>query len=215
MKKINPQSPHPKISEQLPDNLDTDALSMRIAKLCMLGALVWDYTDTILDIVSQQRISETKKLSRSVRQLRAAYDRNQRLKLPSELRIRQPCLAEQFEAICADHFDKFYFGVGYDPAVSQLSPGYKLLVKAVMVADTVLDALLKYAADSDKWLQRQGVTKYTVLDPRFSKLAILIPQFAGDCKDAAPKWREHTSKILLSEIKAIEFYGSNQHIKPS
>lgn len=208
--KQNPQKK--KISEQLPDDLDTDALSLRIAKQCMLGALVWDYTDTILDIVSQARISDTKRLSRAVRQLRRDYDDNQRFKLPPQLITRQRELAEQFEEICSEHFEKFYFGVSYEQGVSDLAPNHKMLVKAVMAAITVLDALFAFAAQSDNWLIQQGITKYTVLDPRLRSLHALLPEFAGDSLPANSQWRTHTAKVLLNELNFIDLYGDEGNL---
>lgn len=201
--------PKTKISQTLAPELNTDILSLRIAKLCMLGALVWDYTDTILDIVSQQRLSATKQLSRAVRLLRRDYDANQRFKLPPLLITRQRELAEQFEEICSEHFDKFYFGVGYERKVSDLNPDSKMLVKAVMAAITVLDALLAYAKESDLWLANQGEHRYTVLSPCFRTLSKLLPEFAGDSLPANSQWRTHTAKILFNELHFTDLYDKD------
>lgn len=49
------------------EDLPHDILARMVAKSCILGALAWDYADTVLDIAARMRIGKTKPLSRAVK----------------------------------------------------------------------------------------------------------------------------------------------------
>ena len=55
------------------DDIPTQITGTMAVKLYLLGALLWDYTDTILDIASSLRIASTRSHSRTVRALRLDY----------------------------------------------------------------------------------------------------------------------------------------------
>lgn len=196
--------------KDFPPGFPVDELSVRLVKLYILGTLAWDYVGTVLDIVSQARQQELKKLTRIIRMMKAEYDSNQRAKLPLTLLKRQADMSMQFEGLCERHLDKFYEGIGFEQCVSDLTPNEKIKVKAVVAASTVLNALMQYAKECDRWLVAHGMSNYSVLDPSFGKLTILIPEFAGDSYPRSSKWISHTSTALLNELKFIELYGGSR-----
>lgn len=60
---------------QLSKMLDKDTLFRFAYVPFVIAELVWDYTDTILIMASQMRLTPTKKLCRVIKQLRVEYDR--------------------------------------------------------------------------------------------------------------------------------------------
>lgn len=198
-----------KAERKFPPGFPVDELTYRIVKFYMLGALVWDYTDTVLDIVSQQRRQELKKLTRAVRQLKADYDSYHRAKLPRALIEREEDMSLKFEALCEKHLSKFYEGIGYESIITGLAAEERVKVKAVVAAHTVLISALNYAKECDAWLKENGLPNYSILDSRFAKLSMLLPEFAGDSYPHGSKWIVHTAKAFLNELKLIELYGGS------
>ncbi len=72
---------------------------------------------------------------------------------------------------------------------------------------TVLDALRAYAADCDREIRSRGIrVAHSILPDHFSRLAVLLPEFAGDRYDGHSESRRITAGILCKELKSIELY---------
>lgn len=124
-------------------------LTYRTVKLYIVGSLVWDYALTVLDISAQMRIGgPVKKLSRAVREIHKDYERIRSLDL-DEKHIRQEWqLAEMFESINRENFKRLCAGLAAELRQStSLGKEYEMLVEAVQMAMTVLDALKMFAAN--------------------------------------------------------------------
>lgn len=189
------------------NDIPRQELYRRAVKLQMVGALVWDYTDTILDQAIQMRISATKKLSREVRQLKIDYFRVLNTDLDSEHVARLTELSELFEDINREHFRKLHFGLQSELGKSELSPEYLMLVESVQMAMAVIDAIYIFAADCDNFIaQYYPSAPSTILPLQIRKLKLLLPSFAGDSYVADSPTRKLTAKILANEINRIDLY---------
>lgn len=190
------------------DDVPQTELAYMTVKIYFVGALAWDYTDTVLDIASQMKISETKKLSRTIRELRRNYDRLRAIDLDAE-HIRQEWkLAELFEAINKEHISRLCNGllteIRHD---HKLSGDYESLVEAVLIALTMLDALHLYADQCDAFIKKYYPdAPHSILPDHFTQLKWLLPEYAGDCYYSHSKARDTTARILLNEINRIELY---------
>lgn len=180
-------------------------LSHRAIKVYLLGALVWDYTETVLDLASQMRINETKKLARAVRTLRDDYDRLQRDSLMTDHLEHIRDLSILFERICRTHLERMCNGIRTDLGrYPDLSAEYRMLLIAVYSALTVLNALTIYGNECDAWIRKHGIHGNSILGTQLPRLAILLKEFAGD------KYNPHieacliTARILCNELKQIE-----------
>lgn len=189
-------------------NVPQADLGHMAVKIYLIGALVWDYTDTILDISAQMRIGATKKISRAIRELRQDYDRVRARNLDSKYVEREWELAELFESINKDHFTKLYNAlqneIRHD---TNLDKDYEILVGAVQIAMTVLDALKLYAAQCDQFIHKYyPAAPHSILPDHFRRLSILLPEYAGDCYNRRSTARQLTARILLNSINDIELY---------
>lgn len=184
-------------------------------KVHLIGALVWDYTDTVLDIAKGLRIDQVRRVSTAIREIRRDYDRMTQKHLDTE-HIRRLCdLSLLFERISRDHLAKLNYGLlneihAHD---SDLNREYVMLLDAVLTALTVLDALRLYAGERDREIAR--VYPYAIhscLPDHFLRLSILLPQYAGDHYFADSEARSITAKILLNEINSIELYDDKGQV---
>lgn len=186
-------------------------LTYRTIKLYIVGALVWDYALTVLDIAAQMRITPVKKLSRAVREIHKDYERIRSLDL-DEKHIRQEWqLAETFEAINRDNFKQLCAGlVSEIRSGTSLNKEYEMLVEAVQMAMTVLDALKMFAGECDAFIRKYyPEAPHSILPDHFSRLAVLLPEYAGDCYDRHSRARKLAAESLLNEINKMEFYGDD------
>ena len=201
-------SPTPKSAKDIPQR----TLSMMGAKLYLLGALTWDYADTVCNIAAQMRIGKTKPLCRAVRELKREYDRFRNRSMRDEALANETELALLFEDICQQHFTKLNYGIAADKSMAGLTKEYEMLIRAVQMAMTVIDTMKLYAAQCDEWIRSQGVEAHSILSDHYLSLAILLPEFAGDSYNANAEARKLTARILLKEINQIEIYDEKGKI---
>lgn len=188
------------------DDVPQDELLHRSICLYLVGALVWDYTDTVLKLAGQMKISKTKRLSRAVRELRLDYDRVRAQDLDRDYIRREWELAEMFEDVNKDTFDCLCNGllteIRRDTA---LDDDNAILVEAVQIAMTMLDALRLYADQCDRFIRRHyPAASHSILPDHFRRLAILLPEYAGDCYDRYSNTRQLTARVLLDRINEIQ-----------
>ena len=173
-------------------------------RLYILGALAWDYADTVLNIMAVLRPEGTKELCRTVRQLRLDYDRFRQYSVDDKHVAREAELAMEFEEISAPLFKSLNDSLAAETAPLNLVPDHALLVIAVQTALTVLDAMVLYPADCDKWLRSQGVCGHSILDDRFRRLAFVLPKFAGDSYIPRSESRARAARNIVCGIRAVE-----------
>lgn len=192
------------------DDVPQDELVYRTIKIYLIGALAWDYSETVLDMAAQMRIAETKKLSRTIRSIRRDYDSLRAQDLDEYHLRREWELAEHFETIVARNFAQLRNGLIDEMRYRhRLNRDNELLVESVQIAMAVLDALMLYAVQCDEFIRKYYPgAPHSILPDHFKLLAKLLPEFAGDCYDRDSMSRQITAKILLNEINAIEMYGN-------
>lgn len=201
-------SPKPKYKSL--DDLSINDRARMVVKLCLLGALAWDYTDTVLNLAAQMKIQETKALSRAVRQLKREYDQYRSGIIRDKDIRHEKRLSELFEDINSTAFSRLCQGLNTEIGHSlNLTPEYASLVCAVQMAMTVIDAMKLYAADCVRWMRDQGIQNPGIMPPFFPRLAQLLPAYAGDCYDPKSESRRITAHILFKEVNAIELYDEN------
>lgn len=193
-------------------DLPAKDLARKAIKLHILGSLTWDYVDTVCDIAVQQRRTETKRLCRAVRELRADYDRFRSRSLEARDIEREAELGLLFESVCDKHLKTLHYGLRLEIAALGLADADMTMVEAVQQAMTLLDAMKLYAGRCDRWIAEHGVDGSSILMVHFTKLCGLLPLFAGDCYSRESKTRQLTAKILFNELKQLEMYDDNGKI---
>lgn len=191
------------------DDLPQREFMRRGFKIFVLGALAWDYTDTVLNEAKRLNLpDETKKITRTIHELRKDFDsvHAQSITLRKD-RERELEVALDFEDLCRAHLDKLVYGLNNDKIVADLVRGHKMLVNAVQQAMTVIDAMKLYAVRCDTWIRSHGVEgKNSMLPVHFIALAKLLPELAGDCYNADSEARRITARVLVKELERIELY---------
>lgn len=190
-------------------DIPKDILSKKAVKMYIIGALVWDYAETVIDIAAQMKLGgETKRLSRAIRVLQRDYKQIRAAHLDNNSLKREWELAELFESLNSDEFKRLCHGLCAEiHRDTELNRDYAGLVEAVQMALTLLDTLFLYAAQCDSYiLEYYPQAPHSILPDHFRKLRILLPEFAGDCYDNNSQTRSLTAKILLNKINEIELY---------
>lgn len=190
------------------DDVPQRKLFHMAVKVYMLGSLVWDYTDTVLDLAVQMRISETKKVTRAIRALHDNYNRLRAQDFDSDHVKKEWELAELFESINKEAISRLCNGliteIRHD---ATLNRDYEMIVEAVQMAMTIIDTMQLYAAKCDAFIFKYYPrAQHSIMPDHFRRLAILLPQYAGDCYRNHSDARYVTARILLNEIDNIELY---------
>lgn len=182
-------------------------------KIFIIGALVWDYTETVLDIAAQMRIDHgIRKVSRAIRETRRDYDQMCRRHIDLEHMERICDLSLLFERINKERLTKLNYGLINEihKHDCELDRDYIMLLDAVLTALTVLDALQLFAAECDEKIAKvYPHAPHSCLPDHFQRLAVLLPQYAGDHYFVDSESRRITAKALLNEINTIELYDDN------
>ncbi len=181
-------------------------------KLYILGALAWDYADTVIDLAATMGLKETAKVARTIRDLRADYDRLRSEDGLDKVHVkREQELAELLETICRPHLDKLCNGL-YTEINRKYSPNEEwcMFIQAIQMALTIIDAMKLLAASTDADIKEHGISvRHSMLPDHFKALSGLLPLFTGDEADLDSESRRLTASILHNEIKNIELYDDN------
>lgn len=194
--------------------LDTPTL-FRVAYLpFVMCEVVWDMADTVIDSCIIMRLQPTKKLCRTIRQLRTSYER---FRVPYQH-------GKQYE-IEREHREMFIDGI--NPVLSTLCDGVKAeitklygvmevesmwLLQAVYSALAMYRALKLYAKDCDRVIDEAcGRSSHTILPDEVLKLQGLLEAFAGDCSlPANTACLTYAVNQIYEQINAIEFDGLDE-----
>lgn len=179
-------------------------------RLYSLGSLVWDYADTVLNYAAMLRISETKKLSRSVRELKADYDRFRHGLISNSYMQKEADIGLTLEELCGEHFRKLHFGLKNEIGRYHLDTNYVYLVESVQQCLTLIDTMKLYAYDCDR--QIGDIGSHSILPDHFISLSGLIAEFAGDAYDPNSSTRFLTARILYNELKALGLYDDDGNL---
>lgn len=113
-----------------------------------IAEVAWDYVDSIFNFVQYMRLEETKKLCRSIRELRREYDRKRFKVIDDSMRQSEISNAILFQEELKDFFGAMHkkFNDSMRVSFPDLDYDHVMMLSAVYGCDTVLDALFHYAA---------------------------------------------------------------------
>lgn len=192
---------------EIADAVPQDVLLHWAANLYTLMNMGWDYVETVLDVVIQMRLSETKPLVRRVRQLKREYEQFRSRAIDGKAERNERECAEAFEDFVQKHLSRLFNALEFETMKQDIRKDYATLVIAVQQAMTILDAVKAYARSCDREIReryRVDVPDMCMVQGEFMKLYGLIPQFAGDCYDAKLPARKLTAGILINELSKTD-----------
>lgn len=196
--------PHQKKITDVPEDILT---TIRV-RMYAIGALVWDYVDSVLDMAKMLRRPETRKLSRAVRQLRDDYDRHRaKNHADRDYLEREMQWALDFEEYLRKPLREFVKGVKQEQEATygEVEPEHGYLIMGVQQAMAMVDAIIHYTKGCDRAIARYGVPMggKTICPPMFRKLATLLPEFAGDMWIAESESRKKAAEQIALELTKI------------
>lgn len=174
-------------------------------KLYMIGSLVWDYADTVLDLVRQAKISETKKISRELRELRDGYLAF-RAQCGSDTLEEEAHLGLMFEELNQKRMNKLYKDLCVEiKYTTQLDETWRTICASALTALTVLDAMKMYARHCEKRIDSYGAQRiHSVLQDEFVRLGVLLGKFLQGKCSASLVTRKKVAEELYVEILTLE-----------
>lgn len=174
-------------------------------RLFALMNLTWDYVDTILDLCVQMRISDTKPLCRTIRELKREYDKFRWQNMLYERTQEETETGLLFEEMFQKDFNILFLNLDTEVKKLDLREDDKLLVISVQQALTLIDAVKIYAKRCDKAMSDMNVwtCDYCMVQTEFLKMAELIPEFAGDCYQPDLQIRKQTAQILANRLDKL------------
>ena len=197
----------PKPQPGMTDHIKDILITIRV-RMYALGALVWDYVDSVLDMAKMLRRPETKRLSREVRRFRDKYDRYRaRNAADCNYLEREMQWALDFEDYLKKPLRELCEGVKqeHETAYGEIDPEIGYYILGVQQAVAMVDAMILYTKGCDKAIARYGVEMKgkTILPPMFRELAVLLPGFAGDMWVANSPSRRKTAETIALELAGI------------
>jgi hypothetical protein len=202
-------TPNRSSKDRIKEELDNETL-YRVAYIpYVVGAIAWDYSETLCDQAAIMKIQETKKLSRAIKQLRLEYDRFRQQKIFSRYQKQEMKHCEEFQDIYSD-----FIGEIFNDILSQVHCYYPKLKKeytyylaTVYMTMVVLKGLFQYARWCDDKIDSVvGKAKHSILPSHFNRLYALVQAFLGD-KDKTIKIEDLEQPIskLVSYVMSIQF----------
>ena len=192
--------------KQITDVPEDILITIRV-RMYALGALVWDYVDSLIDMYVTMRKPETKKITRAVREVKADYDYFRRLKTDAQHRGQELEWALDFEAHTDSHMKQLIRGIKQEHAdlFGTMVSDTSWFLMGVEQALCVLEALQIYVRGCDKALERYGVDmrNKTLLPKQFNQLAKLLPEYGGGLLAAKSPVRRTVAENLAKELTKI------------
>lgn len=184
-------------------------------RLFALMNLTWDYIDTICDLCVSLRISETKPLVRTVRELKREYDKFRWSVVDSDHEKKETNTGLEIEEKLSADFDRLFNGVELEVNRLKLKREHKTLVIATQQALTLMDAVKIFARRCDKKIASYDVwvCDCCMVMTEFMKLYPLIPEFAGDCYQPDLDARKLSAGIIANKLHDLELESMEEYMK--
>lgn len=213
---IEKSAPAPKrrSSGELLDKLPDEAVSRMGTCLYILGALAWDYADSVIDLAIAQR-RDLKIPSRMIRGIKADYDRvRSRMGIDGETCRKEARMALKFEELCRKELAKVYKGTLVEMRVDMNKPTPDSeLIGAAQMALAVTDTMRLYAEKCDMVISMLcgRKTDHSILQDHFVVLRKwLIPYLLNYEVTAKP--RVTAVYKMLREVMGLQMKSDGREI---
>ena len=172
----------------------------------ILANLAWSYIGTVIQIASDRRISELKDVARRLRSAQRSYEKQRHSFLLDNISDHMAAISDGLEEECEVQLNQLCFGVANDRSASGLEGSSMMLVKAVQMAMTVLDAISANDRMTDDYIRDHHISDAARrYDAHFVIARKLVPLFAGDCYAPRLEARRIVSRFIHN--KALSLAG--------
>lgn len=183
----------------------------------VIAEVVWDYADTCIDLAIIMGITETKVLSRKIRELRRDYVSYKARYLDSAHLDSEQENMEVFIESMSDYFNRLFFSYKNDvmKLYPELTDESKQLVAEVYLCRLVIKALYKYVSMITRKVEKLvGHSVGSILPTHISQLSQLVIEFVGDSPltEEVLKKQEMFVDALVNHINSIELSEDGKDI---
>lgn len=189
------------------EDVPTDILTTIRVRMYALGALVWDYVDTVLILAKQMRREQTRRLIRKTDELRRDYESMRRASSDNAFMEREMEWAIDFEDYIKPHMDAMLEAdrAEREAAFGKLEENTELLMTAVGQAMCMMKALRIYTKGCDLALKKYGVdmARRTLMPQQFAQLETLLLEFGGDTLNVCSTARSDAADTIALELTKI------------
>lgn len=170
----------------------------------ILANLAWGYIDTVIKLASDKRISELKEVARRLRQAQRAYEKQRHSYLLDDISEHMAVISDSLEEECEVQLNQLCFGVANDRSASGLEGPDMMLVKAVQMAMTILDAIAANDRLTDTYISSHHISDTARrYDAYFVIARRLVPLFAGDCYAPRLEARRIVARFVHNKALSI------------
>lgn len=175
----------------------------------VVGRLVWDYADTIIDLCILMRISETKGLCRTIRRLKQEYDQCRAAFIDQRYEDSEERNMYVYERYVADKMSLLLVNLKATIKTQHpdLIPAHHDLLVAVYQCRVLLKSVLRYSArQTAKIAKKLGWALGEMLPSQFRALDGIVLEFAGDCR-LAGDWPEREEQFIATFANQMALIG--------
>lgn len=179
----------------------------------VIAQLVWDYADTILNMATLLHITQTRKLSRTIKELRRDYDQVRAPHIDAAHEASEVANMYVFENSVAGITQLLLVNlkIELNREYPELEADYLAFLIAVYQCDITLKALLLYTRrQTDRIAKKIDRNVGHILPEAIYRLGKLIPEFVGDkpVSDRFAKQKQqyietYATQIALAELSAL------------
>lgn len=175
----------------------------------VIAQLVWDYADSILNMAALLRISETKKLCRTVRMLRREYDRLRAHHIDAAHEASEVSNMYVFEDGVADITKQLLLNlrINLRREYPELEDDYMSYLIAIYQCDITLKSLLLYTRRQTEIIKKKinGDVGHILPEPVY-QLNRLVIEFVGDkpVSEDFAKLKKQYIETYATQIALIE-----------
>lgn len=168
------------------EKIDDDVFFKYFYLPFIMYEVFWDYADTIHNMAAQMRLSECKKLGRTIKQLRQEFDWMRRKHLDDSHCEHVQNHMETFQDICGKELGNelklIKWKVRHENL--QFSNQQVEFYAFVFLTMALWRAVLKYSVLCDKEIEKTwGNCRNSIIPIQIAKMAKLIPEYLGDRRD--------------------------------
>lgn len=191
------------------DFCDERIATLMAVRLYMLGALAWDYADSVIYQASQME-TNSKKISRAIRDLRRNYDHDRQYHgIDDDTKRQEYEVSLNFEKVCRKVLKKSHkdtLTLLREDVDNCTDRGY--FIMAINDALVVVDTMIDYAGECDAYILKcSGMSNHhSILCDHFLILRKYLMQYAKDDINATEQAREKAKQGLMRELKLTELY---------
>ena len=173
----------------------------------VIAEVAWDYADSIIDIATLMRLSETKRLCRAIKELRREYDRERYKIINDTWRKSETDNMIMFQEELKDFFSSVhrYVSDGLTEKYGKIDYDSLLLIGASYACRIVLTALDRFCAAQEKIVT--SILGYSIghqlMPKEIKKLYAVVAEFDGDTTLDRDDWKQHEAQFAEELAKYI------------